>query len=277
MVYKYLVAGLPVPPDLVLLIRRSYEAISALHFHHPSLGCNSYYGKKFDPEPGRCRRTDGKKWRCSKEAHSDSKYCERHMHRGRNRSRKPVESQSTSQFLPIAVTHVSTRCSDNSGSFQHMPFYSVVSSQGSSFGSNNKESRYIHGLTADTDEHSFPLEASGSVSLGSRAGNDTMQLMPSQVSLFKQKSDSNLLGHSSAQFESMDLSKQPQLGQHCFFESNDIGSPEEQQPVHLFFSEWPTTKEESWSNLDDDHNGNVFSSTQLSISIPTTAYTTNDA
>ena len=48
-------------------------------------------GRKIDPEPGRCRRTDGKKWRCSKEAYPDSKYCERHMHRGKNRSRKPVE------------------------------------------------------------------------------------------------------------------------------------------------------------------------------------------
>jgi hypothetical protein len=55
----------------------------------------AYYGK-LDPEPWRCRRTDGKKWRCSKEAHPDSKYCDRHMHRGRNRSRKPVESKSAS-------------------------------------------------------------------------------------------------------------------------------------------------------------------------------------
>ncbi|KAK8547274.1 hypothetical protein V6N13_097988 [Hibiscus sabdariffa] len=51
-------------------------------------------GRKVDPEPGRCRRTDGKKWRCSKEAYPDSKYCERHMHRGKNRSRKPVEVNS---------------------------------------------------------------------------------------------------------------------------------------------------------------------------------------
>ncbi|KAK3013109.1 hypothetical protein RJ639_010110 [Escallonia herrerae] len=56
------------------------------------------YGRKVDPEPGRCRRTDGKKWRCSKEAYPDSKYCERHMHRGRNRSRKPVEIATTSSF-----------------------------------------------------------------------------------------------------------------------------------------------------------------------------------
>lgn len=54
------------------------------------------FGRKIDPEPGRCRRTDGKKWRCSKEAYPDSKYCERHMHRGRNRSRKPVEASSSS-------------------------------------------------------------------------------------------------------------------------------------------------------------------------------------
>lgn len=53
------------------------------------------FSRKVDPEPGRCRRTDGKKWRCSKEAYPDSKYCERHMHRGRNRSRKPVEVSST--------------------------------------------------------------------------------------------------------------------------------------------------------------------------------------
>lgn len=128
LIYKYLVAGVPVPSDLVLPIRRSFEALSAKLLHHPAckfelrfLECivdaqihryvsdliqifavgytnlSLYYGKKFDPEPGRCRRTDGKKWRCSKEAFHESKYCERHMNRGRNRSRKPVESQSTAK------------------------------------------------------------------------------------------------------------------------------------------------------------------------------------
>ena len=62
-------------------------------------------GRKIDPEPGRCRRTDGKKWRCSKEAYPDSKYCERHMHRGKNRSRKPVEVVKTSAS---AITIAST-------------------------------------------------------------------------------------------------------------------------------------------------------------------------
>lgn len=60
------------------------------------VGTGSYslrFGK--DPEPGRCRRTDGKKWRCSRDAAPDQKYCERHLNRGRPRSRKPVEVSSS--------------------------------------------------------------------------------------------------------------------------------------------------------------------------------------
>lgn len=70
------------------------EELSNVLIVNIAVGWNSFhmgFGRKIDPEPGRCRRTDGKKWRCSKEAYPDSKYCERHMHRGRNRSRKPVE------------------------------------------------------------------------------------------------------------------------------------------------------------------------------------------
>lgn len=45
-----------------------------------------------DPEPGRCRRTDGKKWRCRRDVVPYEKYCQKHIHRGRQRSRKPVEA-----------------------------------------------------------------------------------------------------------------------------------------------------------------------------------------
>ena len=51
------------------------------------------YSGNADLEPGRCRRTDGKKWRCSRDAVAEQKYCERHMNRGRHRSRKHVEGQ----------------------------------------------------------------------------------------------------------------------------------------------------------------------------------------
>ncbi|CAK8560977.1 unnamed protein product [Lathyrus sativus] len=54
--------------------------------------CGSDYRTMLDSEPNRCRRTDGKKWRCGKDTIPNQKYCERHMHRGRNRSRKLVET-----------------------------------------------------------------------------------------------------------------------------------------------------------------------------------------
>nr|XP_027071552.1 growth-regulating factor 1-like [Coffea arabica] len=107
LIFKYMVSGTPVPPDLLYTVRRSLDSSlsSKLLFHQPNvLGWNSCFqmgfGRKIDPEPGRCRRTDGKKWRCSKEAYPDSKYCERHMHRGRNRSRKPVEQQLITTPIP---------------------------------------------------------------------------------------------------------------------------------------------------------------------------------
>ncbi|XP_073158398.1 growth-regulating factor 4 [Henckelia pumila] len=115
LVFKYMVSGLPIPPDLLFTIRRSLDpSVHASKFliHQPQhFGWNGFemgFGRKMDPEPGRCRRTDGKKWRCSKEAYPDSKYCERHMHRGRNRSRKPVE---------INPINVATSISKNTLSF----------------------------------------------------------------------------------------------------------------------------------------------------------------
>lgn len=65
-----------------------YDVVGWGSFH---LG---FSGGNMDPEPGRCRRTDGKKWRCSRDAVPDQKYCERHINRGRHRSRKPVEGQN---------------------------------------------------------------------------------------------------------------------------------------------------------------------------------------
>lgn len=96
----------------------------------------SYYGKKLDPEPGRCRRTDGKKWRCSKDAHPDSKYCERHMHRSRNRSRKHVESkcsispQQSQSHVPSSSTSSSHVALGGGGSFQNIVVQSAMAGTG---------------------------------------------------------------------------------------------------------------------------------------------------
>ncbi|KAJ4952141.1 hypothetical protein NE237_028973 [Protea cynaroides] len=115
LIFKHMVSGVPIPPDLIFPIKRSLDSpLSSRLFPHQSIGWGCFqvgFGRKADPEPGRCRRTDGKKWRCSKEAYPDSKYCERHMHRGRNRSRKPVElitSNPSTPVSPIARNQSST-------------------------------------------------------------------------------------------------------------------------------------------------------------------------
>nr|GME00078.1 growth-regulating factor 4-like isoform X1 [Ipomoea batatas] len=268
MIYKYLVAGVPVPPDLVVPIRRSFEALSARFFQHQSLNYCSYYGKKFDPEPGRCRRTDGKKWRCSKDAYPDSKYCERHMHRGRNRSRKPVESQSTSQSLSTAMSHVNTGSSYGNCATK-------LGMEPASYGTENKEFRYPLGMTLNAGERDFSQETSAGVrSLGIGSSTDsTWCLLPTQVPsnpMFKTKNEPQFLGGVSELTIDSTMPKQRQ--QHCFFGS-EIDSPgalkQEQHSIRPFLSEWPTTTKESWSNLENDgSNQNAFSTTQLSISIP---------
>ncbi|XP_068650301.1 growth-regulating factor 10-like [Aristolochia californica] len=100
LIFKYMAAGVPVPFHLVLPIWKSVVSSGGgMYKQQPSwLGCSSLcfdYRNSMEPEPGRCRRTDGKKWRCSKDVVPDQKYCERHMHRGRHRSRKPVEGNNT--------------------------------------------------------------------------------------------------------------------------------------------------------------------------------------
>ncbi|KAF8674316.1 hypothetical protein HU200_048145 [Digitaria exilis] len=98
LIYKYLAANSPIPHSLLLPIRRSLASspYPPSYFGTSTLGWGSFqlgYSGNADLEPGRCRRTDGKKWRCSRDAVADQKYCERHMNRGRHRSRKHVEGQ----------------------------------------------------------------------------------------------------------------------------------------------------------------------------------------
>ncbi|KAG8662153.1 hypothetical protein MANES_01G070800v8 [Manihot esculenta] len=112
LIYKYLESGFPVPYHLLLPIWKSVSSSlnsvndSSLYQLYPSFMGGSFslhadYRNVMEAEPGRCRRTDGKKWRCSKEALPDQKYCDRHMHRGRHRSRKLVEPSSSQ---PISAT-----------------------------------------------------------------------------------------------------------------------------------------------------------------------------
>ncbi|XP_012449608.1 growth-regulating factor 1 isoform X2 [Gossypium raimondii] len=102
LIYKYITSNVPIPSNLLIPIRKAlgstdFSSFSGAPLKTNTLGWGAFrlgFSNNTDPEPGRCRRTDGKKWRCSRDAVADQKYCERHMNRGRHRSRKPVEGQS---------------------------------------------------------------------------------------------------------------------------------------------------------------------------------------
>ncbi|KAI3985109.1 hypothetical protein MKX01_027195 [Papaver californicum] len=119
LIFKYMLAGAIVPSELLQpIIKKSlfnnppppFFIHQQYQHYQPTMLQSGYWGRtSVDQEPGRCRRTDGKKWRCSKDVVSGQKYCNRHMHRGRNRSRKPVEistrpiiSNNTSSSVTIA-------------------------------------------------------------------------------------------------------------------------------------------------------------------------------
>ncbi|TKY67898.1 Growth-regulating factor 5 [Spatholobus suberectus] len=278
LIFKYMVAGLPVPPDLVLPIQKSFDSISHGFFHHPTLSYCSFYGKKVDPEPGRCRRTDGKKWRCSKEAYPDSKYCERHMHRGRNRSRKPVESQTMTHSSSTVTSLTVTGGSSGTVNFHNLPANAFGNLQGRKDAflsmliyrySLSLElwaillelNRYLQGLKSEGGEHCFFSEASGSnkvLQMESQLEN-TWPLMSTRVASFStSKSSNDSLLHSDYPQHSF-LSGEYASGEHV---------KEEGQPLRPFFNEWPKSRE-SWSGLEDERsNQTAFSTTQLSISIP---------
>lgn len=130
MIYKYMMASVPVPPDLLIHINstgsRYLTDVSAAVASQAHLGRNSCFNLRFsnstDPEPGRCRRTDGKKWRCSRDVAPDQKYCERHMHRGRPRSRKPVEVRLQGHTRPAPVS------SNANAALTNLPVTSAASS-----------------------------------------------------------------------------------------------------------------------------------------------------
>eukprot|EP01018_Ginkgo_biloba_P007596 Gb_26136 [translate_table: standard] len=312
LIFKYMMAGIPVPPDLVVPIRKSLDAITAglfhhhHHHHHHPMSWSSFqlgFAKNCDPEPGRCRRTDGKKWRCSKDAFPDSKYCERHMHRGRNRSRKPVETptshSSSSLSLSTARNNISSISNNTHG--QHLSFatpYSASNRLGAgillastantntntdnnittnqfnindsgSYAIPTKDYRYMKG---DIDEHIFFSEASGT----SRGlGFDSHQSMLSSHvdNGWRSMQPSKATPFSQSNFPNTTTTTKQQ---HSFLNSSfgdtSVESVKvEGQPLRHFFDDWPRSRDSStlsWSDLDDDRSHRSSSTTQLSISIP---------
>ncbi|KAL0426802.1 UNVERIFIED_CONTAM: Growth-regulating factor 1 [Sesamum latifolium] len=289
LVFKYMVSGMPIPQDLLFTIRTSLDSSLSSKFllHQPHhIGWNGFhmgFGRKVDPEPGRCRRTDGKKWRCSKEAYPDSKYCERHMHRGRNRSRKPVEILSqTPTTKPINNTSITKNTQppsleshfpyphfSNSSRPQGIAFSSQENPVGFFLDSNSAYSSRSPGKI--TEPNSNPNSGTTrSISDNSSVNIDSSwQLVP----LTMGSTYSSGLENRQQQQQLQILTGQHNHDQNHYYNTDMLLNPHDQrdhdQPkkvMHHFLDELPPKHKDSWPNQDESLSSSHR--TQLSISAP---------
>ncbi|KAL4372371.1 hypothetical protein HN51_017495 [Arachis hypogaea] len=199
LIYKYITANVPVPSHLLIPIRKALHSTSPFsNFPNPLLrpnplgwgGFHLGFSSSTDPEPGRCRRTDGKKWRCSRDAVVDQKYCERHMNRGRHRSRKPVEGQSGHA---AAVTTTTTTTTTTSNSKLLLPNSNNSSSSFSIVGntaSNNNSNTISFG---NCHEHKNVIQQQQPVASDASAANNISRMFMKKENNNANESCSSLL------------------------------------------------------------------------------------
>ncbi|KAF3783833.1 Growth-regulating factor 6 [Nymphaea thermarum] len=275
LIFKYISAGVPVPPNLLLPIRKALNLTPLSAFPAGSLRPNGFGWGSFhlgfsgnpDPEPGRCRRTDGKKWRCSRDAVADQKYCERHMNRGRHRSRKPVEGQtgqttagtgaaSASKAVPVAApssaASVASSASDSLAITQHQIKTFQPSADPSS---TSNFSRFFINKT-NLEDRMLNLQHDSLLSSVNLKEKESF-LAPKHPFSYQESSRTTGFGLISSDSLLNDAQRNSYLQNKHFGLSSDLSTREHQQAQSLrhFMDDWPK------DDIQPER-------TQLSISIP---------
>ncbi|KAE8657043.1 Growth-regulating factor 8 [Hibiscus syriacus] len=274
LIYKYITSNAPIPSDLPIPIRKSHSASFSIFsgglLRPNTLGWGAFhlgFSNNTDPEPGRCRRTDGKKWRCSRDAVADQKYCERHMNRGRHRSRKPVEGQSghsaaatTTKLMPN-VSSSPTSVSGRANQWQR------------------RVQQPLHRTTA-VQELAAWLLPSKDTAPGLAVKSLTCDLKSKENSSLIPKQPISYEQNSRAEFGvvSSDSLLNPSHKGFSLIKCRNFGSSldasnqetETQHSLRQFMDEWPKTQSDrsaiSWPEVDVQSDG-----TQLTISVPMAA------
>ncbi|KAH1065501.1 hypothetical protein J1N35_030488 [Gossypium stocksii] len=285
LIYKYITSNVPIPSNLLIPIRKSLDSANFSLFsggllRPNTLGWGAFhlgFSNNTDPEPGRCRRTDGKKWRCSRDAVADQKYCERHMNRGRHRSRKPVEGQSGHSAAAIATTKVMPTVSSSA---------SVVGPTGGSGESNSlaiAQQQFKHSQPATASNLSaaatlnrllLSKDTVGDTAPGLAMTSLTGDLKSKENPFLIPKQQSSYEHHSRTEFGvvSSDSLLNPSHKSSALIKCRNFTSQEteSQHSLRQFMDECSKTQSDrsaiSWPEIDVQSDR-----TQLSISVPMAA------
>ncbi|OVA04724.1 WRC [Macleaya cordata] len=286
LIYKYMISCVPIPPDLLIPISRNHSEATVSHSTlSRSSGFNLRFSNNTDPEPGRCRRTDGKKWRCSRDVAPDQKYCERHMHRGRPRSRKHVEVQTEinnkiNLSVPsMALTTNTTKSYNLPSGFSTKPDFKVPPFETMASASPYKDTRSMEWMMK---RESIPMAASNQQweqLMNSKTGlrTNSNNSYPSTPVFQQQQYQETLNLNSYTDFGGSESSEtQQQSDQFCLFLNPELTSLDEnlssdqRQTPRRFIDAWSTatdSKPTETNNKSSVFASNKFSPSNLSLSM----------
>ncbi|KAH6759890.1 hypothetical protein C2S52_009679 [Perilla frutescens var. hirtella] len=271
LIYKHIVANVPVPSNLLVPLKRSlYSYGSPGSYASNFLGWGPFhlgFSGSNDPEPGRCRRTDGKKWRCSRDAVPEQKYCERHINRGRHRSRKPVEGHTGHAVSGSTASKVAPIASSSSASVMSS------SNASSSLGAMQHQFSPLHPNTAGASTDHLVSRSQGfrglsliPPTIGLKSKDAPFSIQKQHVP-FEESSHSEFgivpsdcLLNPSEKIPYMNGSNSDSLMRLNTKESNS------QHPVHHFIDDWPKDQSDRTSGSWPEELKSDW--TQLSMSIP---------
>ncbi|XWS45111.1 hypothetical protein CRYUN_Cryun15aG0108500 [Craigia yunnanensis] len=286
LIYKYITANVPVPSNLLIPLKKSLypyglTSSSAGSLPPNSLGWGSFhlgYTGSTDPEPGRCRRTDGKKWRCSRDAVADQKYCERHINRGRHRSRKPVEGQTghsasgttNSKVVPMSssmsASVITSGGASNSLSIAQQHQFKNLQSGAANPSTDTLVNRLFLNKDDVRGRIQDPRGLSGISSMTNLKSNNTAFTITKQGVQFAESSQSDF-GHVASDSLVNPSYRSSYMNSKEYGPFVDFTDQEtlDQNPIRQFILDWPKDQSSrsviTWPELKSDW-------TQLSMSIP---------
>ncbi|XWS25483.1 hypothetical protein CRYUN_Cryun27aG0071800 [Craigia yunnanensis] len=298
LIYKYITANVPIPSTLLIPIRKALDSADFSSFsggllRPNTLGWGAFhlgFSNNTDPEPGRCRRTDGKKWRCSRDAVADQKYCERHMNRGRHRSRKPVEGQSgrsaaattatITKLMPTVssssasvVGPISGSSESNSLTIAQQQFKNLQPGGASNLSAVSPLNRLL--LKKDTVGERIHDTARGLAMIsptGDLTSKENPLLIPKKQISYEEQPRNEFGVVSSDSLLNPSHKSSSMIKCRNFGSSQDLTSQEteSQHSLRQFMDDWPKSQSDrsaiSWPEVDVQSDR-----TQLSISIPMAA------